>query len=396
MPKEIRLITAALPYTNNVPHLGHIAGSHLPADIFARFSRAMGHNTLFIGGTDEHGTTSEIAAQKYNIHPKELCDFFYKIHNEIYRWFEISYDNFSRTSRPIHYKTTIEIAARIKKNGFIIEQKIKTPFCKACNRELADRYIEGKCPNCSYEKAKGDQCEQCGELLEPTRLIAPCCVVCKSKNILFEDKSHLFLELKKLSKKIETWLKNNKQIRTQVKSIAFSWINKGLKPRCITRSLNWGIPVPFRGYEHLKFYVWLDAPIGYISATKEHTKKWKLYWQNPKARIYHFLGKDNIPFHTIFWPGILIADGTYNLPYNVIGLQYLNYEGRKFSKSNNWGVFCENLPDAGLPAEYWRFYLAFLIPEAKDMEFFWTELQARVDTELVGIFSNFIHRTLVF
>lgn len=396
MAKEIRLITAALPYTNNVPHLGNIAGSHLPADIFARFSRLMGHDTLFVGGTDEHGTTSEIAAQKYNITPKQLCDFFYKIHNEIYKWLDISYNNFSRTSREIHHKTTIDLLKKVKQNGYILEQKIKVPYCRNCRRELADRYIEGKCPNCSYERARGDQCEACSSLLESTKLIDPYCAVCKSQDISFEDKQHLFLDLKKLSLKIEKWIRNNKQMRMQVKNLALSWINEGLKPRCITRNLNWGVQVPFKGYEHLRFYVWVDAPIGYISSTKEASKKWKGYWQNPKAKIYHFLGKDNIPFHTIFWPGLLIANGEFNLPYNVIGLQYLNYEGGKFSKSQSRGIFCENLPLAGLHSDCWRFYLSFLIPETKDTEFYWSEFKERVNSELVGNFSNFIHRTLSF
>ena len=396
MVKERRLITSALPYTNNVPHVGNIVGSHLPADIFARYCRAVSYDTVFIGGTDEHGTASEIAAQKNNLTPKELCDFFYQIHKEIYEWFEISYDNFSRTSRPIHHKTTQEFFKAVQKNGYITEEELDLPFCLTCKRQLADRYIEGSCPYCGNEKARGDQCEKCGNLLDPIKLKDPYCTVCHTKNIEFRKSKHLFIKLDKLSSKIEKWIKSNKQLRPQVKNLALGWINEGLNPRCITRDLKWGVPIPFKGYEDKVFYCWFDAPIGYISSTREWSeKKWKLYWQG-KAKIYQFLGKDNIAFHTIFFPGMLIANGNLNLPYNVVGLQYLNYENSKFSKSQNHGVFCENLPSAGLNADYWRFYLSFIIPEVRDTEFLWKEFQERVNTELVGNLGNFINRTLSF
>ncbi|MBU4242032.1 MAG: methionine--tRNA ligase [Nanoarchaeota archaeon] len=397
MKKEKRLITAALPYTNNVPHIGNIVGSHFPADIFARFCRLIGHDTVFVGGTDEHGTASEIAAQKYGITPKELSNFYYKIHKEIYDWFEISYDNFSQTSRPIHHKTTQEFLKKVYKNGYITEKTLELPFCKDCQRQLADRFIEGICPHCGYEKARGDQCEHCSKLLDPIKLKKPYCAVCKGKNIEFKKVKHLFFELNKLESKLKKWITSQKHWRSQVKGLALGWIKEGLKPRCITRDLKWGVQVPFKGYEHFIFYVWVDAPIGYISSTKEwDPKKWKQYWQGKDSKIYHFVGKDNIPFHTIFFPGMLMANGDYNLPYNVVGLQYLNYEGSKFSKSKGFGVFCENLPKAGLDADYWRFYLSYLIPETRDTEFFWKEFQERVNTELVGNFGNFVNRTLSF
>ncbi|MDI6738187.1 MAG: methionine--tRNA ligase [Nanoarchaeota archaeon] len=395
MAKERRLITSALPYTNNVPHLGNIVGSHLPADIFARYCRLRGFQTIFIGGTDEHGTASEIAAQKYGITPRELCDFYYKIHKDIYDWFQISYDNFSRTSKPIHYKTTQDFIARIQKNGFIIQKTISLPFCNECKRQLSDRYIEGTCPNCGYDKARGDQCESCGSMLDPEKLKNPKCAVCNSSNIEFKEKTHLFLDLEKLSPKLEKWIKQSKW-REQVKSLALGWINEGLKPRCITRNLKWGVPVQFKGFEDLVYYVWVDAPIGYISSTKEWSKtKWKLFWQKP-AKIYHFVGKDNIPFHTIFFPGMLMANKTFSLPYNVVGLQYLNYEGGKFSKSQNRGVFCENLASTGLSPDYWRYYSTYLIPETKDTEFYWKDFQDKINNELVGNLGNFVNRSLTF
>ncbi len=396
MPKERRLITSALPYTNNVPHVGNIVGSHLPADIFARYCRLSGHDTVFIGGTDEHGTATEIAAQIHNLTPKELCDFFYKIHKEIYDWFGISYDNFSRTSKDVHHRTTQEFFKAVYKKGFISEEELDLPFCLKCERQLADRYIIGTCPYCSHGNARGDQCEKCGNLLEPAKLKNPHCAVCRTNNIEFRKSKHLFIRLDKLSTKIEKWVKSNKQLRSQVKNLALGWINEGLKPRCITRDLKWGIPVPLKGYEEKVFYVWFEAPIGYISSTREWSeKKWKQYWTG-KSKLYHFLGKDNIAFHTIFFPGMLIANGNYNLPYNVVGLQYLNYEGGKVSKSQGFGVFCENLPSAGLEPDYWRFYLSFLIPETRDTEFSWKEFQERINTELVSNLGNFINRTMTF
>ena len=397
MLKEKRLITAALPYTNNVPHIGNIVGSHLPADIFARYSRLAGYDVIFVGGTDEHGTASEIAAQKFNVDCKKLCDFFYKIHKEIYDWFNISYDNFSRTSKKIHHEVVKEFFLTMYKNGALIERKVKVPYCNSCKRSLADRYITGKCPYCSYEKARGDQCENCGKLLDPKNLINPSCIVCGKHDIEFIERKHLFLDLSKFSNDLEIWIKKNKHWRKQVSSIALAWIDEGLKPRDVTRELNWGISVPIKNYESLKIYVWAEAAIGYISATKEFSKnRWEDFWKNKESKIYHFVGKDNIPFHTILFPAELLAEGSYNLPYNVVGLQYLNYEGSKFSKSAGHGVFCENLPKAKLDADYWRFYLSFIIPETGDTEFLWKDFQERINNDLIGNFSNFINRTLSF
>ncbi len=397
MLREKRLITAALPYTNNVPHLGNMVGSHYPADVFARYCRLAGYDTIFIGGTDEHGTASEIAAQQNGITPKELSDFYYKIHKDIYDWFEISYDHFSRTSKKIHHETSNEFLKVVYKNGYITEKMIKLPYCLSCKRELADRYIEGTCPHCNSENARGDQCENCGTLLDPEKLLKAKCKACGSNKIEFKEVQHLFLDLEKLSPKIEKWLERNKQLRPQVKNLAFAWIRDGLKPRCITRNLKWGIQVPIKGYESFVWYVWAEAPIGYISSTKEWNKtKWKQYWMNPKAKIYHFVGKDNIPFHAIFFPGLLLAHKDFNLPYNVVGVQYLNYEGGKFSKSSNRGIFCENLPKADLSPEYWRYYMAYLIPETRDTEFLWSDFQDKINNELVANLGNFINRTITF
>ncbi len=395
--KEKRLVTAALPYTNNVPHIGNIVGSHLPADIFARYCRLNGYEAVFVGGTDENGTASEIAAKKFGVSCQELCDFFYKIHKEIYEWFQISYDNFSRTSKPIHHKTVKDFFLEMHKNGYLIEKVVKIPFCKICGISLADRYIIGECPFCGYDSARGDQCESCSKLLEPKELINPKCSICNNHSINFVEKKHLFFDLSKLSKKLESWISTNKHWRKQVTSIALSWIKEGLQPRDVSRELNWGVNIPILGFEDLKIYVWAEAAIGYCSSTREwNEKRWLEFWEGKNSKIYHFIGKDNVPFHTILFPAEILAQGHFNLPYNVVGLQYLKYENSKFSKSKGHGVFCENLPTAGLEADYWRFYLSFVIPETGDTEFLWKDFQDRVNNDLIGNFSNFINRTLSF
>lgn len=401
-PKRERvLVTCALPYVNNVPHIGNIVGSHLPADIFARFCRLAGHETLFVGGSDEHGTPIEVAAQRLGIGPKELCDLYYGVHKEIYDWLEISYDNFSRTSLEEHHATTREFFLGIYERGFISEGTMRLPFCTRCARVLPDRYVEGICPRCGYDGARGDQCERCSTLLDPEELKEPRCAICGSKPEM-RDKKHLFLNLDRLSSPLEEWIRGKKGVWSpQVTALALGWITEGLKPRCITRDIKWGVKVPLPGYEGTVFYVWFDAPIGYISSTKEWARKagrgeaWRDYWHGG-ANIFHFIGKDNIPFHAIFWPGMLMANGRYELPYRVVGLQYLNYEGDKISKSRGWGIFCENLPKAGISPEVWRFYLSMLIPEANDTEWKWKEFQERVNNELVANLGNFIYRTLSF
>lgn len=400
--KQRILITCALPYVNNVPHIGNISGSHLPSDIFARFCRLAGHETVFIGGSDEHGTPIEVAAQKLGVSPKELCDRYYEVHKEIYDWLQISYDNFSRTSLPEHHETTRQFFERIYRNGYVSEGILRLPYCEKCRRVLPDRYVEGVCPRCGYEAARGDQCEKCSALLNPDELKAPRCAVCGSAP-KFKEIKHLFLNLDKLQDKLERWIKHSKKVWSpQVVKMALGWINEGLRPRCITRDIKWGVKVPLQGYEDKVFYVWFDAPIGYVSSTKEWaTKKgrpgqWKKFWQSKEAKIFHFIGKDNIPFHTIFWPGMLLANGDYSLPYRVVGLQYLNYEGDKISKSRGWGIFCENLSKSNLDSDVWRYYLTLLIPETDDTEWKWREFKERVNNELVANFGNFVYRTLSF
>jgi methionyl-tRNA synthetase len=388
-----RLVTAALPYINNIPHLGHIVGSHLPADIFARFCRAKGYETLFVGGTDEHGSTTEIAAEQCGVDVKTFGDKLYAEHKKIYEWFNISYDNFSRTPKPIHYQTTQEFFKKIYDNGFIKEGKMKVFYSPKEKRFLPDRYIIGTCPKCGYEKANGDQCEKCTTVLDPSQLLDPKSLISGSSLELRETK-HLFLRLDKISPQLEKWIKKQTMWRSQVSALALGWIKEGLRERCITRDLKHGVPVLLKGYEDKVFYVWFDAPIGYVSFAREITHN-DSFWTGD-SKVYHFLGKDNIPFHTIFWPAILLARGEINLPYNVIGLQYLNYEGGKFSKSQKRGVFCEKLPEAGIDVDLIRAYLTFIIPETDDTEFKWEDFQRRVNSDVIGNYGNLINRTINF
>jgi methionyl-tRNA synthetase len=395
------LVCCALPYTNAVPHIGNIVGSHLPADIFARYCRLKGYETLFIGGADENGTPTEVAAIELKVTPKRLTDVFYGVHKTIYDWFEISYDNFSRTSLPVHHKTTQDFFLKIYAKGYVTKGVMRQPYCETDKLFLADRYVVGTCPVCGYEFARGDQCENCATLLEPEQLINPRCKIDGSAPV-FKDRDNLFLELEQLQSDLERWILGQKHWRRQVASLALAWIKEGLRKRSITRDLKWGVPVPLEGFKDKIFYVWFDAPIGYISSTKEwaeksgHPRKWEAYWLDPETRIYNFLGKDNIPFHTIFWPGMLMAHGGITLPYDVVGLQYCNYEGDKISKSKNWGIFCEKVVESGLDPDIWRYYLAYLIPETKDTEFKWDDFQSRINNELVAAIGNFVHRTLTF
>lgn len=391
-----RLVTAALPYINNVPHLGHIVGSHLPADIFARYCRLKGYETLFVGGTDENGSTSEIAAEEIGVNIDEFCTKLYREHKKVYDWFNISYDNFSRTTKPIHHKTTQEFFKKIYENGFIAKGKMKVFYSPEEGRFLPDRYVKGTCHKCGYEDANADQCEKCTSVLDPAQLINPKSAI-TGKSVEIKEAEHLFLRLDKLSEKLEKWLKKKKNWRPQVTSLALGWIKEGLRERCITRDLKHGVKVPLKGFEDKVFYVWFDAPIGYISSTKEaDPKNWEKFWEDKNTKIYHFLGKDNIPFHTIFWPAMLIAHKEFNLPYYVEGLQYLNYEGGKFSKSKKRGVFCEKLPETDIDPDIIRAYLTFIIPESGDTEFKWKDFQRRINSDTIGNYGNFINRTLSF
>ena len=287
---ERRLITAALPYINNVPHLGHIVGSHLPADIFARYCRARGYDVIFIGGTDENGSTSEIAAEQIGVGIKEFCDKLYEEHKKVYDWFGISYDNFSRTSRQIHHQTTQDFFMKVYENGFVSKGKIKVFYSPSEDRFLPDRYVKGTCPKCGYDSANADQCEKCTAVLDGGQLLNPRSAI-NGERVEVKEVEHLFLRLDKLSDDLKKWILSKKNWRPQVSNLALGWIKEGLKERCITRDLKHGVRVPLKGFEDKVFYVWFDAPIGYISSTKEgFPDRWKDFWEKD-SKIYHFLGK---------------------------------------------------------------------------------------------------------
>ena len=394
-----RLITSALPYVNNIPHLGNLT-QVLSADVFARFCRLRGYETLYICGTDEYGTASETRALQEGVTPRELCDHYYAIHKAIYEWFNISFDHFGRTSTPLHTEITQHIFHELDKNGFITEKETEQLYCPHCGRFLADRFVSGTCPHCHSEDARGDQCEHCGTLLDPTELIDAKCSVCghtpeprKTKN--------LYIDLPKIEPQLKVWMdkasvdgfwaKNAVQITT-------SWIRDGLQERCITRDLKWGIPVNKPGYEDKVFYVWFDAPIGYISITANLTKDWEKWWRDPEnTELFQFIGKDNIPFHTVVFPSSQIGTGeVWTKLYHMSSTEYLNYEGGKFSKSKGIGIFGNDVESTGIPADAWRFYMFYNRPEKGDFVFTWADFQDKVNKELIGNLSNLVNRTLTF
>ncbi|MBI5347598.1 MAG: methionine--tRNA ligase [Candidatus Aenigmarchaeota archaeon] len=384
-------VTSALPYVTGVKHLGNLAGSMLPADIFHRFLDLLGIPNIYICGTDDYGTATEIAAKQEGMKPKAYCDKYYKIQKEIYKQWNFDFTYFGQTSTPEHTKLVQGVIKTMHKKGYVIKGVLKLPYCNACKKYLADRYVGGECPYCSYDGARGDQCEKCSKVLDPADLRNAYCNICKSKDISFKEEKHLFLDLQSLQPKLKKWIES-KQWPENTKNIALAWIKEGLKPRCITRNLEWGIPVPIKGYEHLLVYVWIDAPWGYVSIT-QHLNEWKKWWTDSK--IVHFLGKDNIPFHTIFFPATIMASEKISLPHFVAGYEYLNWEGKKFSTSKGMGLFSDDALKL-YPADYWRFYLARILPETKDSNFDWDAFENRINNELIANYGNLFYRVTSF
>lgn len=394
-----RLITSALPYVNNIPHLGNLI-QVLSADVFARFCRSKGYETLYVCGTDEYGTATETRALQEGVTPRELCDHYFVIHRDIYRWFDIRFDYFGRTSTPAQTEIVQGIFRKVDERGYIMEHEIEQLYCPTCDRFLADRFVEGTCPVCSYEKARGDQCDHCQSLLEPTELINPHCGVCGTKPELRKTR-HLYLDLPKALPLLEAWMDRASKEgfwANNAIQVTRSWIRDGLKERAITRDLKWGIPVPKEGYENKVFYVWFDAPIGYISITSEATSEWKSWWQDPKnVELFQFIGKDNIPFHTVIFPSTLLATGDdWTMLHHMSSSEYLNYEGGKFSKSLGVGIFGNDVQDTKIPVDVWRFYIFYNRPETSDFTFTWNDFQEKVNGQLIGNLSNLVNRTLTF
>ena len=408
MPKEKILVTSALPYVNGPIHLGHLSGAYLPADIYVRYKRLKGDDIIYICGSDEHGVPITISADKENVSPQVIIDRYHKINYDAFKKFGMSFDNYSRTSLPIHHKTAKEFFLEFYKQGILKEKKTLQFYDEKNKMFLPDRYVEGTCPNCGFEEARSDECENCGALYEPKELKNPKSKISGESPILKET-AHWFFPLGKFQQRLENYINemNDKYgWKENVLQYCRGWFKDGLKDRAVTRDLDWGVKVPLDDAEGKVLYVWFEAVLGYISSTKEYSEKigkpdlWKEYWQDPNTKYIAFIGKDNVVFHCIVFPAMLMAwnDGEkekYCLPQNVPANEFLTIEGRKFSKSRNWGIDAIDFLEI-FPADPLRYTLAANLPENRDTDFQWKEFQAKNNNELAAIFGNFINRTFTF
>src|SRR5574344_2116843 len=396
------LITSALPYANGPVHIGHLAGVYVPADIYARYLRLKGESVLFIGGSDEHGVPITIKAKKEGVTPQDIVDRYHGIIKKSFEEFGISFDVYSRTTSKMHHDTASEFFKTLYDKGEFVEKTSEQYYDEEAKQFLADRYITGTCPHCKNPNAYGDQCEACGTSLSPLDLIDPKSAISGSKPVLRETK-HWYLPLDKHEAWLRQWIvEDHKEWKTNVYGQCKSWLDMGLQPRAVSRDLDWGIPVPVAGAEGKVLYVWFDAPIGYISNTKElceaHPElgSWETWWKDDSTRMLHFIGKDNIVFHCIVFPAMLKAEGSYILPDNVPSNEFLNLEGDKISTSRNWAVWLhEYLQDFPGKQDVLRYVLTANAPETKDNDFTWKDFQARNNNELVAVYGNFVNRALV-
>ncbi|KAF8726058.1 hypothetical protein AX14_008127 [Amanita brunnescens Koide BX004] len=414
VPKEGEknvLITSALPYCNNVPHLGNIIGSTLSADVYSRYSRSRDRRTLYVCGTDEYGTATETQALKEGITAQQLCDKYHPIHKETYEWFDIGFDYFGRTSTPWHSNISQGIYLNLQKNGYLEKQNKEQTYCEGCQKFLADRFVEGTCPHCGYDDARGDQCDGCSRTLDAIELINPRCLVDKTHVVSRRTSAHMYLKLDAIQPQTEAWIKEsygkgkwsvNATINTDGE-IVDARLRSGLLPTPLTRDLSWGVPVPIEGEDTYGMkgkvlYVWFDAPIGYPSITANYMPEWEQWWFNPEnVDLYQFMGKDNVYFHTVYWPSVQIGEGrNWTKLHHLSTTEYLNYEGGKFSKSKNRGVFGPAAKDAGIPASVWRYYLLSTRPETADAMFSWADCIAANNNVLLNNFGNFVNRALKF
>lgn len=397
------LITSALPYVNNVPHLGNIVGCVLSADVFARYCRIRGYNTLYVCGTDEYGTATETKALEEKCTPQQICDKYHQIHSDVYKWFDISFDQFGRTTTEKQTEVAQEIFWQLHENGNLVEDDMEQLHCQSCDRFLADRYVEGTCPlpGCGFEDARGDQCDKCGKLINAVELQKPRCKIC-SATPKTKTSKHIFIDLPKIEPKLTEWIDEASKLWTSnARVIAKTWMKNGLQPRCITRDLKWGTKVPKEGFEDKVFYVWFDAPIGYISITAKYTKDWKQWWQNPgQVQHYEFMAKDNVPFHSVVFPATLIGSESQTVKWTMVkhlmATEYLNYEDGKFSKSRGIGVFGNDVANTKIPSDIWRFYLIYTRPENADSAFKWDDFMLKNNSELLANLGNFCNRALKF
>lgn len=394
------LVTSALPYANGPIHLGHLAGAYLPADLFVRYRRLQGNDIVYICGSDEHGVPISIAAEKEGVAPQDIVNKFHEQNKQVFEDFGISFDYYGRTSSQVHYETSQAFFTKLYKDGVFIQKTEEQLYDEEADMFLPDRYVKGTCPNCGYEEAYGDQCEKCGTSLSPTDLKNPKSAITGNVPITKETK-HWYLPLGDFQDKLEKWLEKKDNWKPNVLGQVKSWLNDGLSDRAVTRDLSWGVPVPLKEAEGKVLYVWFDAPIGYISATKEWADKqgnpdlWKKYWQDEETELIHFIGKDNIVFHCIMFPAMLMAHGDYVLPENVPANEFLNLESRKLSTSRGWAVWLQEYLEEFEP-DLLRYVLGTIFPETKDSDFSWTDFQNKVNNELADILGNFVFRTTSF
>ena len=394
------LVTAALPYANGPLHLGHLAGAYIPADVYVRYQRLKGSDVVFIGGSDEHGVPITLRADRENVTPQAVVDRYHAAMKKTFERIGVKFDNYSRTSLPLHHKISQDFFLRLNEKGYIREQSVRQHYCLSCRRFLPDRYIEGECPHCHQQGARGDQCELCGRWLEPEQLIQPKCKICGSSPEL-RDTKHWYFRLSEFQRQLENWQASKPEWKNNVREFSSGWFKEGLTDRPITRDIDWGIPVPLPDAEGKVLYVWFDAPIGYISSSVEWAQNqgnpdlWRDYWCDPKTRLVHFIGKDNIVFHAIVWPAMLMAHEEFILPAEIPANEFLNIEGQKISTSRNWAVWADDYLDV-FPPDPLRYYLEANAPENKDADFTWKDFQARNNGDLADVLGNLINRCLSF
>jgi len=392
-------IGVAWPYANGPLHLGHLAGALLPPDIFSRFHHLKGNQVLMVSGSDEHGTPITVRAEREGKSPWEIVDFYHKQFSDNLKRVGVHYDLFTRTTTENHYKVVQDLFLKLLENGYIEKKEMFSPYCPSEQRFLPDRYVEGTCSFCGFTEARGDQCDNCGKPLDPTDLITPRCKF-DGTTPEIRPTEHFFLKLSKLNKELLEWVEPKSYWRPNVYNFTMNLLQEGLKDRAITRDIEWGVPIPLPGYDSKRIYVWFDAVTGYLSASIEWAKlrgepdKWKEWWEEP-CRSYYFVGKDNIPFHAIIWPAMLMGRGGLNLPYDVPANEYLNLEGRQFSTSRNWAAWLPDMLEQYDPDPI-RYALTINMPESRDTDFSIAEFVRRNNDELVATYGNLVHRTLTF
>ncbi|MBI2886401.1 MAG: methionine--tRNA ligase [Chloroflexi bacterium] len=399
MPERI-LIGVAWPYANGPIHLGHIAGCYLPADIFARYHRTAGNQVLMVSGSDQHGTPVTVRAEQEGVSPAEVAQRYHQEFLETWRRLGISFDLFTRTGTENHARVTHDIFLKLRERGYIYQRSMPLLFCPKDQRFLPDRYVVGVCPHCASDHARGDQCDECGKPLNATELVNPQCVFCATRPEV-RDSEHFFLKLSAFNQQLLDWTAPQTHWRPNVYNFTRRYLAEGLHDRAITRDIEWGVSVPVEGWERKRIYVWFEAVIGYLSASIEWAERsgrpdtWKEFWQDPSCKSYNFIGKDNIPFHTIIWPAMLLGYGGLNLPYDVPANEFLSLESQQFSTSRNWAVWAPDYLERYAPDPL-RYYLSANMPEAGDTDFSWREYLRRNNDELVATYGNLVHRVLTF